>query len=181
MADNVGKKFEKDFQDSCNIVNVCNVRLKDSNKFGGGNDKTRFTPENPCDFIVYHEPHIYFLELKSTIGSGITFNQPVTVQERGKAKPMIKAHQVKELMRYSQYKGAICGLVLRYENKETHDGVTYFIDIMKFVDWTTTVDKKSINKHDVESLGIEINSQLLRVNKRYDIMKFIRDTSAVYD
>jgi len=179
MADNIGKKFELDFKKSCDLYNICHTRLVDSNKFGN-NKGTRFTPKNPCDFIMYSYPNVYYLELKSTLVNNISFNQPVTVQEKDKPKPDIKSEQVSALLKYSQYRGVIAGLILRFEDKNTHDGETYFIDINDFVNWTCKINKKSINKNDAKELGIFIDSSMLKVNKNYNMGKFIKDCENKY-
>ena len=180
MAQNIGKQFETDFKKSCDVCGICNLRLSDSNKYGFGS-KTRFTPKNPCDFILYVNPNIYFLELKSTITGSISFNQPITIQEKDKPKPDIKSEQINSLIKYNMYTGTICGLVLRFEDKDTHIGNTYFIDVDDFVKWTTNVKKKSINEKDAKQIGIEISSTLLKVNKTYNIYRFIEDIQNKYN
>lgn len=87
---NKGKKFERNFRDSAIDQGVLIVRLNDTNlSFIPGKEKnSRFTADNPCDFILYEKPNIYFLELKSTEYSSISIQRlPTDPKDK-----MIKAH-----------------------------------------------------------------------------------------
>ena len=71
---NKGKKFERNFKASAVNQEVLIVRLNDtdlsfmkSSKYIG----SRFTAENPCDFIVYDYPNIFFLDPFFTVFSSI--------------------------------------------------------------------------------------------------------------
>ena len=51
------------------------------------------------------------------------------------------------------------------------------IVINDFLDYTSTLDKKSININDILQMNpIEIENKLLRTNYRYNIDKFLKDT-----
>ena len=67
-----------------------------------------------------------------------------------------------------------CGFVLNFRNK---DNRTFFVMIDEFLDYTSTLNKKSINIDDVLKMNsIEIENTLLRTNYRYNIDKFLKDT-----
>lgn len=73
-----GKQFEADFKSS--IPDRCDVtRLKDAGGWSRGSD-LRFTPKNPCDFIIFSKSKklgyssvMYKIELKSTDQKSLPF------------------------------------------------------------------------------------------------------------
>lgn len=175
---NNGKPFEAAIKESCQKDNILFERYIDSNKFGfqdGG--AHRFTPENPCDCHMYNGNSLFYMELKSTVGTGISFNNPVLIQPKGKAKPSIKTNQIKNLVERSKYKNTYCGLLLDYANRELKSGTkfggTYYIDVNDFVNWTKSVDKKSINKDEASAIGVEVNRHIKKVNYNYDVRELL--------
>ena len=177
MAQNKGKVFEQQFKKSVDKLGVLFERFPDSNKFGQGNGEgIRFTLNSPCDGFMFDGNKLFYLELKHTENTSISFNQPPT--EKG-GTPMIKPHQVKSLMERSKYLNVICGLVLDFADRETKtkviEGGTYFVEINTFVDWCNAVAKKSINQEDCEMIGFKIDRTKKKVNYTYDIEKLIYD------
>ena len=180
MASNNGKKFEQQFKKSVDKVGLLFERFPDSNKFGQGDGKgIRFTMNNPCDCFVFDGSYLYYLELKSTINTSVSFNQPPT--EKG-GTPMIKAHQVKSLLERSRHQNVICGLLLDFADRQTKtkliEGGTYFIEINKFVEWCATIDKKSINQDDCERIGTKVNRIKKKVNYEYDIKQLLNNIAS---
>lgn len=135
MSNNKGKLFEGQIKKSCEKDGLIYINLPDSNKFGFGGE-TRFTPDNPFDCIVYDGDRLWLLELKTTQGSSMSFNQP-PYQKGDGAKPMIKPHQVASLMKYSRYYNTVCGLLLDFQDRQTKKGAIeggcIFVPIDKFV------------------------------------------------
>lgn len=176
MSKNEGKIFEQQFQKSCIKQNICCIRLIDSNKFGV-HTESRFTPDNICDYICFDGTILMLLELKHTKGTSISFNQPAL--EDNKGTYMIKPKQVRSLLKYTGYPNVICGLVLDFGDRQTKtqsiEGGAYFIEINDFVNWTSSIDKKSINQEDAASIGIKIDRKLKKVNYEYDIEKMVND------
>lgn len=175
---NEGKIFEQQFKKSVNNTGFLFERFPDSNKFGqGGNEKTRFTMNSPCDCFIFDTCKLYYIELKHTKNIGISFNQPPT--EKQGNMPMIKPHQVKSLLERSKYHNVVCGLVLDFADRETKkttiEGGTYFVEINIFVDWCNAVAKKSINQEDCEMIGIKIKRTKKRTNYEYDIEQLLND------
>lgn len=174
MATNNGKKFEQQIKKSVDKLGILFERFPDSNKFGQGNDRqTRFTLQSPCDCFIFDGYRLYYIELKHTENTSISFNQPPYEKSKNKSL-MIKPHQVKSLMERSKYDKVECGLVLDFADRtnskgEIVQGGTYYIDINTFVGWTMAVPKKSINQKDAEMIGIKINRELLKTNYEYDI------------
>lgn len=181
MASNNGKKFEGNVSKSAKCQDLLFERFQDSNKFNqGGTQGIRFTLESPCDCFVHDGCCLYYMELKTTIGTSMSFNQPIEVQPKGKPKPSIKSHQIKSLLERSQYPNVYCGLLLDFDDRvnskgETLEGGTYYIDIHTFVGWTRSVTKKSINQTDAQIIGIQVDRKKLKTNYKYDIRKLLED------
>lgn len=171
MAGNNGKRFEGNFKKSALNQGLFFERFIDSNKFNFG-EGTRFTPQNPSDCFIFDTECLYYIELKSTIGTSISFNQPCT--EKGKGTYMIKPHQVNALLERSNYPNVYCMLILDYADRVTKGGTTieggtYAIPIKTFVDWANSVDKKSINLNDCQEIGIQVPRKRKKINYTYDI------------
>lgn len=173
MAISTGKRFEQNIKDSCEKQNILFERFIDSNKFNGDSGITRFTPENPCDGFLFDKGHLIYCELKTAQTGSISFNQPPYFQPKGKAKPSIKAHQVKSLVERSKYEGVKAGLLVEFSDRQTKtkliEGGCFFIDIEAFVTWTEYCGKKSMNVDDARYIGTEVSAKKLKVNSRYDI------------
>ena len=75
MSKNPGKKFEEDIKSSANIQNIFILRLNDSSLSWQPEKTSRFTAENPYDFIMFCEPNLFCLELKSTCYSSISIQR----------------------------------------------------------------------------------------------------------
>lgn len=173
---NNGKRFEANVEKSAKKQGILHERFKDNGKFSFG-EKTRFSSENPCDAFLHDGSTLYYIELKSTIGTSISFNQPPT--EKG-GTPMIKAHQVNALLERSKYPNVYCGLLLDYADRvnakgDVIEGGTYFVEINTFVGWCSTMTKKSINKNDAEVVGIKVGRTKKKVNYEYDIKQLLND------
>lgn len=181
MAKSEGKKFEEEWKKSYARTPYYYMRIKDAPKWIRG-EKSTFTPSNDADAIQYSIPFLYLLELKSTKGTGISFNPQKPYKEpKGKnTKVMIKANQVKALMNASQKKGVIPGFIFNYRERKTKtkklNNAVYFIHIQDFIKFAESSKKSSINRADCKRIGIEIDSQKLKINYRYNIEKFIEDS-----
>jgi penicillin-binding protein-related factor A (putative recombinase) len=86
---------------------------------------------------------------------------------------MIKKNQILGLQKASKHK-IVCGLLLNFRQTTNH---TYFIYIDDFFDYTSTLDKKSINENDVLNMNpILIEQTLKKVNYKYNVDKFLQET-----
>ena len=175
MANNTGKKFEKAIEKSVNKAGFLYERFKDNGKFGFS-ENTRFSSENPCDCFIFDGHYLTYLELKSTVNTSISFNQPC--DEKAKGTFMIKPHQVKSLLIRAKFPNVVCGLLLDFADRTTSKGVpidggTYFIDIETFKGWADSVSKKSINQTDAALIGIKVDRTKLKTNYTYNIKKLI--------
>lgn len=109
--------------------------------------------------------------MKTTSGS-LTFWREDFESNDKKKKYQIKKNQILGLQKWSKYL-MNCGFVFNFRNKENR---TFFVMIDDFLDYTSVLDKKSININDVLQMKpIEIENKLLRTNYRYDINTFLKN------
>lgn len=152
---NPGKRFETDFKNSI-PDDTYYLRLHDSSiGFDIENSTQRFALKSPFDCVLYRKGKMYALELKTTLLSSVSYLG---------SSPMIKEHQIKELIKASEY-GITAGFILNFRKTEH----TYFLPIAQFEFLRQTLDKKSFNEKDLQGLVIEIPQRKLRVNYRYDL------------
>jgi penicillin-binding protein-related factor A (putative recombinase) len=147
-------------------------RYKDNGKFGFG-DKTRFSSHNPADGHIYWKGTLFYIELKSSKSSSVSFE----LSDTGK-KPSIKYYQIKSLLERVAYDGVYCGFIIWFLDRETKtrtiEGGTYYIDVNDFVAWAEKCGKKSINIDDAKEIGIPVPFKKLKVNYRYDIEELVK-------
>ena len=163
---NEGKIFENDFKASV-PKDVYYLILHDSAigfDVSGSKkrNKQRFSLKSPYDCILCSKGQMYCIELKTTKGSSFSFS--------GKS-PYIKIRQVKELCKASKA-GAISFLVLNFRRY----GKTYAVKPDVFLNYISTLNKKSVNKSDMESIGILIDERKLKTHTRYNIALLIENT-----
>lgn len=162
---NPGKSFENNFSKSIPEDIYC-LRIKDSASSFSPNSKSRFTSNNPFDFLIFYNGILFPLELKSTKSKSLS----IQISEDDKGKE-IKYHQIKSLEEANKYKKIISGFIFDFRGNKT-----YWMYIEDFLNFLKENNKKSININDVEKYnGIEIRKKKLRVNYRYDIKKIIKD------
>lgn len=168
---NEGKRFEKCIVDSIDQSHVLVKRLNDNASSWAGGNNTRFSSKNECDFILFDEntDTFYGLELKSTKGTSLTFWREDFDQ---KATYMIKKNQIQGLQKWNKYKG-VFGFLINFRDADNH---TYFVDIKEFIDYTSALSKKSVNRSDVLAMHpIELHCTKLRTNYRYDVERFFKE------
>ena len=172
-AQKEGKRFENAFVKSIPDY-VLVKRLNDNASAWSGGTNTRFSSNNECDYILYddHTRTFYGLELKTT-QSSLTFWREDFEEEGKKKQFQIRKCQILGLKKWSKHMG-VFGFVLNFRN---HENRTFFIMIDDFIDYTSTLSKKSINIDDVLNMNpIEIESNLIRTNYHYNIDKFLKET-----
>lgn len=164
---NEGKRFEEDWQNSFKKVDCYFQRIKDSaTSFSGG--QTSFTSSNPYDCFALYDGIFVPMELKSTEGTSISFEK----EGSGKGNKMLKLHQIKCLELICKQKNVYAGFVFNF--RKTHN--TYWIDIRDFLKFYNETEKFSINENDaILHNAIKIDSKLLKVRYRYDVIKILQD------
>lgn len=162
---NPGKKFEQNFSKSI-PEDIYFLRIKDSASSFSPNSKSRFTPNNPYDFLLFYKGNLFPMELKSTNKKSLSIQR--TKEEQSKE---IKYHQIDSLSTANTYSGIYAGFVLDFRNENT-----YWISIESFNNFLLENDKKSINIEDVKKYnGILIDKSKIRVNYKYNIEKLLFD------
>lgn len=152
MAINRGKDFEKVIKESFEKVpNTSVVRLHDqTNGFSGST--------NPCDFLIYHAPHLYALECKSVHGNTLPFSN-------------ITKFQWQSLLDMSKVDGVFAGVMCWWIDKD----VTLFIDIRR-LEYLRNAGLKSIRYDNEEwtDLIMPIKGKKKRVFFEYDMEEFFK-------
>jgi recombination protein U len=154
---NSGKRFEQNWKNSI-PKDIFYYRFRDGSSSWGGNDKVRFQQTNICDCLMFDGDYLYLLELKSTKGKSLPFNN-------------IKEHQIKDLLWASVYANTICGLVIEFSELSE----CYFIEISQFKEFYDTTDRKSISIDYLRENGIKICVEKKKINSCFDINKFIKE------
>lgn len=154
---NSGKRFEQNWKKSI-PKDIFYYRFRDGSSSWGGNDKVRFQQTNICDCLMFDGDYLYLLELKSTKGKSLPFNN-------------IKKHQIDDLLWASEYANTICGLVVEFSELSE----CYFIEISQFKTFYDTTNRKSLPLQFCRENGIKIGVEKKKINSRFDIYKFIND------
>ena len=178
MSKNPGKRFEEDIKASANNQGLFILRLNDSSLSWQHEKTSRFTAENPYDFIMFCQPNLFCLELKSTCYSSISIQR--LPEEKNK---MIKLHQINSLTQSSLHEGVYAGFIFNFRDEEDiNNDDTYYMSIQDFNNFLVERDKKSINKLDVVQYGgIKLSQKIKRTRYTYDINKMIQDAINIKD
>ena len=175
IAKNEGKRFEDAFVRSIPDY-VLIKRLNDNASSWSGGTNTRFASKNECDYILFndHTKTFYGLEMKSTKHNFLTFWREDFEDKNKKQTFQIRKCQIRGLEKWSKHTG-VFGFIINFRDD---DNKTYFVDISRFLDYTSSISKKSINKDDILKMNpVEIENVLMRTNYRYDVEKFLKQTA----
>jgi recombination protein U len=171
---NEGKVFEDCWRSS--VPDTCFIyRLNDNAGSFGGGSNLRFATSNICDYIMHDDISntMYCLELKTTKNGAFTYWRSDFEDKEKKQTFMIKKNQILGLQKASKHK-IICGFLLNLRGKVNR---TYFIMIDDFIDYTSTLDKKSFNEEDILQMNpMLIEQTLKKVNYKYNVGKFLQET-----
>lgn len=112
--------------------------------------------------------------MKSTKEKSLTFWREDFENKDKKQSFMIRKSQILGLKKWSNFNNCICGFVINFRSLNNK---TFFIMINNFIQYTSTITKKSINYNDILKMNpIEIESKIIRTDYFYDIEKFLSDT-----
>ena len=167
ISKNIGKVLEHNWKNSISD-DVFYYRPPDSAQSFGSNQNLRFSAKSPCDCFMFNGDFLYTLELKSVGTKSISF-------ERKKSdKGVIHKHQIDNLKNFSTYKNIVSGFIFDFRLSDK----TYFCSINDFIIMINNLDKNSFNEKDLFEWckPIEIKKKKLKVNYRYDINDFIKNT-----
>ena len=116
---------------------------------------------------------LYGIELKTTKDNSLTYWRKDFEDKTKKQSFQIRKCQILGLEKWSKHLG-VFGFVINFRNKGNR---TFFIMIDEFLDYTSTLSKKSINMDDILKMNpIEIENNLIKTNYKYNIEKFLCDT-----
>ena len=152
-----GKRFEHNWKNSI-PKDVFYYRLRDGSSSWGGNENVRFQVQNICDSIMFDGDYLYTLELKSTKGKSLPFNN-------------IKKHQIDDLLWCSSYQNVIAGFVIEFSELSE----CYFVEINQFNAFYDKTNRKSLPLKFCQEKGIKISAEKKKINSRFDIEKFLND------
>lgn len=166
FIENVGKIFEKNWNNSIDKNKIYRVRLKDNPLSFKTYSDIKFVSSNPYDSIYFYDKESKFfgLEFKTT-------KYPYMTIQRSKSdkNKMIKNHQIKGLTDFIRYENAFGFFILDFRGS----GITYGLSIDKFLDFLVNTTKKTISESDVQKLGaIKIQKCLKRKYYVYDVIDF---------
>ena len=152
-----GKRFEENWKASM-PEDIFYYRLRDGSGAWGGNDKVRFQKENICDCIIFDGDYLYTLELKSTKAKSLPYAN-------------IKDHQINDLEWCSEVANVISGFVIEFDSYNE----CFFIEINVFKDFYINEQRKSLPIDFCRKNGTKIEIKNLKVNRRFNIQKFLND------
>lgn len=164
---NEGKKFESLIKSNAKEDGLFYLRLQDNLKLGSKVEGARFSQKSPYDGILFKEPYLFCLELKSTGTTSLSFGE--------ESSKNIKNHQIKSLMEAANYQNVIPGFIIQFRKRETkktyREEASYFIYIGDFMKFSETTNKKSISLEDCKKIGIEVPKQ--NIGKRVVKYKYL--------
>ena len=160
IAQNAGKVFENDFKAS--VPDTCWIyRLRDNASSFAGGTNTRFTSSNICDYILYNDKTrtLFLVECKSTKSTSMSLS-------------MLRDNQIKGLKEASKHM-LVAGMLVNFRNEKND---TFFITIDEYLDMMESLNKKSFNIKDLESIGAtRVKSEKKRTRYKYDVQGMIND------
>ena len=153
MGENRGKQFEGIVRDCFERAGFCIDRLHDqTNGFKGS--------QNICDFVVFRQPNIMYLECKSCHGNTFPLSNITQTQWNG-------------LLEKDLFQGVYAGVMIWWIDKD----VTKFVPIYD-LQILADSDAKSI-RFDT-AFGIEVPGKKKRVFFEYDMEKFWEELNNEY-
>lgn len=155
MGQNRGKQFEDIVKQGFEQVpNTVVFRLHDQMTGYMGS-------KNPCDFIVYHNKHLYAIECKSVHGNRFPFTN-------------ITDYQLQQLRKIAETEGCCAGILCWWVDKD----ITKFIPIGAITEYMVR-GKKSLRFDDTVSINeyyeIVVSGHKKRVFFDYDFNKFFSE------
>ena len=153
MGENRGKQFEGIVRDCFERAGFCIDRLHDqTNGFKGS--------QNICDFVVFRQPNIMYLECKSCHGNTFPLSNITQTQWNG-------------LLEKDLFQGVYTGVMIWWIDKD----VTKFVPIY---DLQILADSGAKSIRFDTAFGIEVPGKKKRVFFEYDMEKFWEELKNEY-
>ena len=168
MSKSIGKIFEQNWKASI-PEGIFVYRPPDAAQSFQSNSNLRFSLRSPCDYFIFNGQYLWALELKSVAGTSISFERCNT------DKGVIHDYQIKTLKEFRTYPNVISGLLIDFRKSCN----TYFLSWDQLIN---SINKKSFNEQNLldYSSPICIDKKKLKVNYRYNVVKFLHDSSKSY-
>ena len=153
MGENRGKQFEGIVRECFERAGFCIDRLHDqTNGFKGS--------QNICDFVVFRQPNIMYLECKSCHGNTFPLSNITQTQWNG-------------LLEKDLFQGVYAGVMIWWIDKD----VTKFVPIY---DLQILADSGAKSIRFDTAFGIEVPGKKKRVFFEYDMEKFWEELKNEY-
>ena len=152
-----GKIFEDNWKKSI-PKDIFYYRFRDGSASWDKGTKTRFQQTNICDCIIFDGDYLYTLELKSTKAKSLPYSN-------------IKEHQIEDLIWCSNFANVISGFVIEFSDLNE----CFFVEISLFNKFYEESNRRSIPIDFCRKNALKIDVTKLKVNRRFDINKFIND------
>ncbi len=151
---NLGKRFEENFEKSI-CKSIYFHKLRDSASSWNGGTMSRFTINNPCDYIVFNPTtkQMFMLELKHTKSASLPLGN-------------IKKNQIDGLTKSNKF-GIVSGFLIRIRE------YCFYLDIEDFNKFIESSTRKSIPLSYLLEFGIQIPFKQLQTNYRYDVSSLL--------
>lgn len=166
MARDRGKQFEdklkKDWEKS--LPSSFILRIPDQVSM------YKNTSENICDFMMYNEPKLFLVEVKTVEGN--TFS--IQTESKEIAGKMTPFRQYYKLLKYKDYKGVFPGVMIWFQK---HDKVVWFpIDsIEKMInDGKKSINIKMLKEQEYFMLDIPSVKKRVFMDSDYSVMMSLR-------
>ena len=168
IGKSVGKTFEENWKKSV-PDDIWIYRPPDAAQSFNQSSNLRFSQKSPCDYMMFDGNHFFCLELKTIAGKSISFER--TKKDKGE----IHYHQIEYLKSCLSFENVIPGLIIDFRGTDN----TWFLHINQWDALINSITKKSFNESDLLSYShpILISKKKLKVNYRYDVSKFLQDTT----
>lgn len=121
--------------------------------------------------MMFDGCHFFCLELKTVAGKSISFERTNAKEDKGE----IHYHQIEYLKSCLNFQNIIPGLIIDFRGTNN----TWFLHIKEWDSLINSIAKKSFNESDLLSYShpLLISKKKLKVNYRYDVAKFLQDTT----
>ena len=171
MSKSIGKIFEQNWKASI-PEGIFVYRPPDAAQSFQSNSNLRFSLRSPCDYFIFNGQYLWALELKSVAGTSISFECCNT------DKGVIHDYQIKTLKEFRTYPNVISGLLIDFRKSCN----TYFLSIDYWDQLINSINKKSFTEKNLldYSSAIWIEKKKLRINYKYNVIKFLQDSSKAY-
>ncbi len=165
---NEGKQFEADFKASVPKDVWC-YRLRDSpgTFYGGAQEGVRFSSTNICDYIVYKEPQLLLVELKTVGTTSASLSAMFGKWDASKGQYHKQRH-LADMAEAAQQPGIRGLVVINYRRVNR----TYSVDaaeLMEYIALAADGGRKSVPESWCAEHGRMVPQRRLRVHWRYDI------------